>query len=406
MVNFRFGENERKMSERMSGQRRLRHQMWLATAILITPWLFPVCLYRPLFWLQPAIILGFLPGLAVAVHLQSQLSRYLESNHRHGEADHLFTTLGAANWITLLRAAAIVGLAGFLPAAIQCDRALSGGLLWAPGIIYLGISLADLFDGFVARKQVRETELGKRLDIESDAAGILVASLVAVALGRLPAIYLLVGLAYYPFIFGIWMRKKRALPVTTLQPRPYARIIAGFQMGLVGLALLPVFNPAFTHLAALIFMTPLLIGFGRDWLVVSGRVKTDLHQQSTLDRLARSLMAAPLPLVLRLVIVAGGIATLIGHSGYPSHQLLQVAHSLCCLLAGFGIMGRSAGLFIILMHGGNLSPFGISAVSMLVFGAGTALMLTGTGVLSLWAPEETILYRNRKNRSRPYGKTP
>jgi CDP-diacylglycerol---glycerol-3-phosphate 3-phosphatidyltransferase len=381
--------------------------MWLATAILITPWLFAVWFYQPLFWLQPATILGLLPGLVVAVYLQSQLWRRLESNHRHGDTDHPFMTLGAANWITLLRSGAVVGLAGFLPLAIQPERALSGMLLWTPGIIYLGIALADLVDGFVARKQMRETELGKRLDIESDAAGILVASLVAVAMDRLPPIYLLVGLAYYPFMLGIWLRKKRALPVSPLQPRPYARIIAGFQMGLVGLALLPVFNPAFTHLAALIFMTPLLIGFGWDWLVVSCRMKTDLHPQSTLDRLTRSLMVAPLPLVLRLVILAGGIITLVNYySVYPYHLFWQVAHSLCCLLAGLGIMGRSAGLFLVLMHGSNLSPFGISPVSMLVFGAGVALMLTGTGVLSLWAPEETILYRNGKRRSRPYGKTP
>ena len=194
--------------------------------------------------------------------------------------------------------------------------------------------------------------------------------------------------------------------MTTLQPRPYARIIAGFQMGLVGLALLPAFNPTFTHLAALIFMTPLLIGFGRDWLVVSCRMKTDLHQQSTLDRLIRSLMVAPLPLALRLVVLAGGIIILANYSVYPYHLPWQMAHSLCCLLAGLGIMGRSASLFLVLLHGSNLSPFGISPVSMLVFGAGVALMLTGTGVLSLWAPEETILYRNRKRRSRPYGKTP
>jgi CDP-diacylglycerol--glycerol-3-phosphate 3-phosphatidyltransferase len=153
----------------------------------------------------------------------------------------------------------VVGLAGFLPFSVQRGLRLPGILIWTPGIIYLGISLADLLDGFVARKQGRKTELGKRLDIETDAAGLLVASLVAVALGRLPAIYLLVGLAYYPFILGIWVRRKRALAVITLQPRPYARIIAGFQMGFVGLALLPIFEPAFIFVSALIFMTPLLI---------------------------------------------------------------------------------------------------------------------------------------------------
>ena len=39
--------------------------------------------------------------------------------------------------------------------------------------------LADLLDGFVARRQQRQTELGQRLDIETDAAGLLVALLWA-----------------------------------------------------------------------------------------------------------------------------------------------------------------------------------------------------------------------------------
>ncbi len=375
---------------------RLRHQMRLAAGILFAPWLLAAFLYWPKFRLHPALFLGLLPGLAVAAYFQAQLSHHLGANHRRGEDDHPFPTLGAANWITLLRAGAVVGLAGFLPLAFQRGQDFSDTLHWVPGIIYLGISLADLLDGFVARKHGRVTELGQRLDIESDAAGLLVASLVAVTLGRLPVIYLLVGLAYYPFILGIRMRQRRALPVIALQPRPYARIIAGFQMGLVGMALLPLFDPTFTCVAALIFMTPLLIGFLRDWLVVSGRLKTDADQQSALDRRARSLMFKTLPLALRLVILAGGIAMLVGGGVSRTHLPWQLALGLCCLLAGLGILGRSAGLFMVLMLGSTLSPFGITVFSMVIFGTGAALMLAGTGAGSLWAPEEMILYRRRK----------
>ena len=134
--------------------------------------------------------------------------------------------------------------------------------------------------------------------------------------------------------------------------------------------------------------------------------KTDAHQQSPLDRLTRSLMVAPLPLVLRLVILAGGLATLAGYGVYQSHLPWQVAHSLCCLLAGLGFMGRSAGLFLVLMHGSSLSPFGMSAISLVVFGAGAALMLSGTGPLSVWTPEERILYRRPRNPSIAYCGTP
>jgi CDP-diacylglycerol--glycerol-3-phosphate 3-phosphatidyltransferase len=378
---------------------RLRRQMRLAAGCLFTPWLLSFYLCWPEIPSQPTVILGLLPGLAVAVHIQGHLVRHLGSNHRRGEDGHLFTTLGAANWITLMRAGAIVGLAGILPWTLIRGLSLPNSLSWAAGIVYLGLSLADLLDGLVARKQERETELGRRLDIESDAAGLLVASLVAVALDRLPAVYLLVGLAYYPFVLGIWLRQKRALPVIALQPRPYARIIAGFQMGLVGLALLPIFNPVFTYAAAGIFMAPLLIGFLRDWLMVSCRTQTDMHQKSTLGPWVTSLLIRFLPMVLRLVILSGGIAALVGYGVYRAHPVWQLAHGVCTLLVCFGIMGRSAALLLALMFGSNSSPFGVSLICMVIFGTAATLMLTGTGAMSLWAPEETVLYRRGKHGS-------
>jgi CDP-diacylglycerol---glycerol-3-phosphate 3-phosphatidyltransferase len=385
---------------------RLRRQMPLAAGFLFAPWLLSLYFCWPEIPSHPTVILGLLPGLAVAVHIQRQLVRHLGSNHRPGEDGHLFTTLGAANWITLMRAGAIVGLAGILPWTLSRGPSLPNSLAWGAGIVYLGLSLADLLDGLVARKQERETELGRRLDIESDAAGLLVASLVAVAFDRLPAVYLLVGLAYYPFVLGIWLRQKRALPVIALRPRPYARIIAGFQMGLVGIALLPIFNPVFTYTAAIIFMAPLLIGFLRDWLMVSCRMQTDAHQKSRLDTWVTSLLIKFLPMVLRVVILSGGIAALVGYGVYRAHPVWHLAHGVCYLLVGFGIMGRSAALLLTLMFGSNSSPFGASLICMVIFGIAATLTLTGTGAMSLWAPEETVLYRRGKNGSITSGEAP
>ena len=393
------GDGRKNLScqgDRQKALSGLRHQSWRAAVLLFTPWLLTIFFCRSTFGDQPAALLALIPGLAVAVRLQGYLHRHLGANHRRFEEDGLFPTLGAATWITLLRAAALVALAGFLPMAIQPGQELPNTLTWAPGTIYLGIALADLLDGFVARQQGRETELGKGLDIETDAAGLLAASLLAVALGRLPAIYLLVGLAYYPFILGIRMRQRRALPVIALQSRPSARILAGFQMGLVGLALLPLFNPAFLFLAAAIFMTPLLIGFLRDWLVVSCRITTDGHQQALLDRWAGRFCSTPLPLALRLVILAGGGMAFAGSGLYPSSPLWQGALTVCCLLTGLGFLGRSACLFLTLLLACNLSPFGPSLPALVLFGTAATLMLTGTGALSLWAPEEMILYRRHR----------
>ncbi len=371
---------------------RLAHQSWLAAALLFAPWMAALSLNAPLLRQRPVTVLALLPGLAVAVSMQFLLARHLWANHRPGEEDRPFATLGAANWITLLRAGAVVLLAGLLPRALPGGDGLPEDLIWAPGLLYLGIALADLLDGLVARKQNRVTELGKRLDIATDAAGLLAASLLAVGLGRLPAVYLLVGLAYYPFILGIWLRQKRSLPVVSLQPRPFARIIAGFQMGLVGMALLPIFNPVFTSVAAWIFMMPLLAGFLRDWLVVSCRLQTDGDQQTVFDRPVRRLLTKGFPLLLRLVIPVCGVATLASGGGHASLPW-QLAFGLGCLLAGFAFSGRSSALFLVLLLGCNQSPFGVSTTSMVLFAAAAGLMLTGTGAMSLWAPEEAILYR-------------
>lgn len=405
-------KNRNRRAERRQALLRLRRQSCWAAVLLYSPWLSTIFLCRSLFRDQPATILALLPGLATAIYLHSRLSRHLTANHRPFETDRLFATLGAANWITLLRAAAVVALAGFLPVAVSTvvasqesrSQLNAGWLAWAPGIIYLGLSLADLLDGYLARRQGRETELGKRLDIETDAAGLLVASLLAVILGRLPVIYLLVGLAYYPFIFGIWLRQRRELPLAALQSRPFARIIAGLQMGLVGLALLPVFHRPFLFLAASLFMTPLLIGFLRDWLVVSCKIESDRNQQTALDRWARSVMRT-VPVTLRLVLFAGGMMMLVDFgiqwhlSWHLSWQSVALGiFCICGLLATIGCMGRVAALCLALLLAGNQSPFGTSLLSLVVFAAAAALMITGTGALSLWTPEETMLYRRGKKK--------
>lgn len=365
--------------------------------MLYSVWLLATVLYLSHPGVQPIAFLMLLPGLAVAVHVQQQLFLHLGENHRPGEKGRLFLTLGAANWITLTRAGMIVWLAGFLPATRSPGHEIAVGLNWAPGLIYLAIILADLLDGFVARRRQRVTELGQRLDVTTDAAGLLMASLLAVSLGRLPAIYLLAGLAYYPFILGVWLRRKWHLPLLTLPPRPFARITAGFQMGLVAVALLPILDRTFVFMAAMIFMIPLLVGFLRDWRVVSGRATIDEDQQTALDRWSGVWLRKRVPLVLRGIVLANGAAILAGVGVDSTHPAGHMAGHLVagagCLLIGIGFMGRSAALLLALLLGSGLSPFGISLPVAILFGAAATLMLTGSGAVSLWAPEEPLLYR-------------
>ena len=378
---------------------QLLRQGRIAEIFLFACWLITVSYWLPFFFYQPKVIPTLLPGLLICLHLKRQLRLHLTDNHHPVEKDRFYSTLGAGNFITLARGCGIIILAGFLPFTVLPDHGAlnhTGLISWAPGIIYLTLSLADLLDGFMARKQDHETELGKRLDIKTDAAGVLIASLLAVALGRLPLLYLLTGFAYYMFIFGIWLRHRRDLPVFTLLSRPYSRIIAGCQMGLVGMVFLPIFATPFTLVAGYLFMTPLLLGFLRDWLVVTGRVETDATQQTRLDHLAGRLRTRVV-LPFRLFLLLCGIAAIIPADIFIFQvpTALKLTFILCCLLAGIGFMGRCAALLLILLLACNQSPFGISPFSLTVFSSAAILVLLGTGLMSIFTPEDNLLYRRK-----------
>jgi CDP-diacylglycerol--glycerol-3-phosphate 3-phosphatidyltransferase len=182
----------------------------------------------------------------------------------------LRSTLGYGTWLTIVRGALIAILAGFLFQPWPASKFFPGRFSWAPGLLYITASLLDFLDGRAARACRHETRLGAFLDINLDALGLLIAPLVAVGYGQLPAAYLSVGFAYYVYIAGIALRKKFSKPVVEPGPWRGARIIAGFQMGFVGIALLPVVKPPATTLAAYLVMLPLLAGFIRDWMIVCG----------------------------------------------------------------------------------------------------------------------------------------
>lgn len=372
---------------------QLYQQARLATYLLIGTWFF---VSFPVFLLaenKPVACFTLLPGLAIAAYISYTLSLSLTKNHRDDEQKNIFPNLGAGNWITLLRAAMVVAFACLLPMTYQYRLQWENLLGWFAGGLYLIISLADLLDGYAARKQQRVTELGKKLDIETDAAGLLAASIVAILSGRLPVIYLLVALAYYLFIVGIWWRKQQGLPVAELVHRPYGRIIAGCQMGLVAMVLFPVFASMYTHIGAVIFMIPFLLGFLRDWLVVSCRVRTDDNQRCHLDGLWSDRLNSGVSLLARLLIALSGLLLLL--TRHPSEIDLGWLTGYCIFgfLVVMGCLGRSAALLLLLLLGLNVSPFGFTFLATVNFISATTLFLSGSGPFSLWAPEEDILYR-------------
>jgi len=66
-------------------------------------------------------------------------------------------------------------------------------------------------------------------------------------------------------------------------------------------------------------------------------------------------------------------------------------------------MGRSAALLLTLLLSCGLAPYGTGLPVLVLFGIAATLMLAGTGPLSLWSPEEGILYRRSRDGGIPAG---
>jgi CDP-diacylglycerol--glycerol-3-phosphate 3-phosphatidyltransferase len=177
------------------------------------------------------------------------LWRGLKHNHRQGETA-LLPTFGLGNTLTLLRGLGIALLAGFLFSSWP-----TGGLAWAPALLYTLAAIADGLDGYLAHLTHQTTKLGEILDMEFDALGLLVATLLAVQYHLLPWWYLFLGLARYLFILGIWWRTRQGKPVYDLPSSATRRMIAGFQMGFSTAVLWPIIYPPGTILAGIVFAT-------------------------------------------------------------------------------------------------------------------------------------------------------
>ena len=252
--------------------RQRLQRLWWTAAIYCFSILIGGCLILNNDWSNQHGLQGVVQAVIVTAYLLILLRVGLPLNY-HPRQKVLHSNLGYGTWITITRAMLIAILAGYLFQPWPPSRLFPGWLSWTPGILYLAASLLDYLDGRVARACNHKSRLGAFLDINIDALGLLVASLLAVWYGQLPVFYLSVGAAYYLFVFGIWLRKKYSKPVFEIKPRRSARFVAGIQMGFVGSALLPVISPPITTVAAYIFMTPLLVGFAKDWMRAGGYAK-------------------------------------------------------------------------------------------------------------------------------------
>lgn len=184
--------------------------------------------------------------------------------------------LGIANRLTLARLAVLAALGGaalWAPVSADARLALGG---WMPCLAYGVAALGDFADGAIARRTKSVSRFGARLDAESDALGMAVASGILVLWsGVLPVWYLAAGLGRYLFGAALLAEARLGRRLGELPRSPFRRRLAGFQMGLLAVCLAPGIEPEWALPSTLALGVPFLLGFGRDYCIASGRLDPD-----------------------------------------------------------------------------------------------------------------------------------
>lgn len=389
-----------------SAMRQLRRR-WGATALLYCAFLLGGYWFLRGAW-STQWATWWLGWAALTMTLElGVLWRVLPSNHPPS-AERLLPTFGYGTGLTLTCGLLLFLLAGFLFAPQP-----PGALAWLPALLYTVARLVDYVDGYVARITHHETKLGSILDMELDGFGVLIAIILGIQVGALPLWYLPLALSRQLFIFGIWLRTRRGLPVYEMTPSANRRIVAGYQTGFLSLALWPSFRPPLSTLAAVIFALPLIASFGRDWLVVSGALDpaTATYQRGRL--LVKDLLEGWLPFLAR--IVAFGLTVLLlvrelpGFLTWQPHLhavgwenasvwlwlwLLAIVAIPAAVALLLGVLGRLAAFPLMVMAWLDVAATGLDwADNAWLFMAAAIVTHAGSGHWALWRPEEAILHR-------------
>lgn len=334
------------------------------------------------YWIPQAILQWiFVTGILLGSVIYQTLKRV--DLNRANSSSPLYSTLGWANRLTILRGGLIAATGGFL----FLDWP-PGMLAWLPGCLYTLAAILDRIDGFIARKTGQTSLLGIELDTLFDALGLAVAPLLAVWYGQIHWSYLLFSIAYYLFQWGIYWRKRNGLPVYTLPPNVLRRAWAGFQMGFIAVILLPVFSPPLTRIASIAFVMPVLTGFLIDWLVVSGRIDRANAKIIMLFSRGEMLIQKFLQPLLRILI----LILILSFISIPG-TLFELTMVMMAILILAGMAGRAAALALIILSGFYYREHLFNGWSAILTFAITWVMLLGTGHHSLWKKDEDWINR-------------
>ena len=174
--------------------------------------------------------------------------------------EHPYPRFGPANGVTMIRAMLVALVAGLIGHPATPDI-----LWWVIGLTAIMAAL-DGLDGWLARRTRMASGFGARFDMETDAALILVLSILVWQHEKAGAWVLLCGLMRYGFIAAGWLLPWLAQP---LQPTLRGKTVAVGQVLGLSVALAPIVPAPLSAIAAALALTALGWSFAIDIMRLS-----------------------------------------------------------------------------------------------------------------------------------------
>jgi phosphatidylglycerophosphate synthase len=165
---------------------------------------------------------------------------------------------GPADRVTLARTVLIGGCATI--AVLVLTDALPDRPWWLTVLVVPALGL-DFVDGLVARRTGTSSDAGARLDMEMDAALLLILSIVATQ--SLGWWVLAIGAMRYAFVAASWVRPNLRHPLAFSS---FRRVVAAVQGITLAAALVPVVPIPLARAAVAVSLALLLVSFTKDVL--------------------------------------------------------------------------------------------------------------------------------------------
>ncbi len=171
---------------------------------------------------------------------------------------HRFESFGLANTVTAIRSAIVS-----LVAAAVLIPDFPGDTSWALVLLATVALTLDGFDGYLARLQRLESDLGARFDMEVDALLILCLAVAVFLLGKAGAWVVMIGLLRYGFILAQYLIPALTAP---LPPSLRRKAVCVIQVATLCLILVPGVDAPVSVWMAAVALLLLIYSFAVDCL--------------------------------------------------------------------------------------------------------------------------------------------